>query len=176
MAITQFTPVDAVKLAINSTGVNTGLITDTRYMGYVIGHALSAYTDYEFQAVTPLGAGYGHYAPLGYSGVEPGLCLLTVGTAPYTEDSGVSSTFHCGWGDVAPSIVVTAGTPTSATLTVRATPIDWRGVIVDVVRLLKSWAAREEDSISLAGAGVGYSTLMERLDLLEQQYRGTFYA
>jgi hypothetical protein len=166
MAITQFTPMDAIKLAINSAGVDANLITDTRYAGFVVGHALSTSQTYTFQQVAT-----GYYTLIGYGG----LCLLTVGT-PYTETNGVSSTLHCGWDDTAPSVVVTAGTQTGDTLSVTATPIDYRATMVDICRMLKSQAARDGDQMHLQGAGSGFTTLMERLDTLEQQYRGGFYA
>jgi hypothetical protein len=165
MAITLFNPQDAIKQAVNAAGADANLITDTRYKQFVIGHALSAQTTYTFQQVGT------DYTLIGHAG----LCLLAP-AAPYTETGGVSSTFSCGWDDVAPSVIVTAGTQSGSTLTVTATPIDYRAVMVDVCRMLKSWAARDEDGMHLPGAGRGFTTLMERLDTLEQQYRGTFHA
>lgn len=170
MAITQFTPMKAMQLAVNAVNINANLLPAERYTGIVIGHALSTSQTYQFQAVAT-----GYYGLIGYQG----LCLLTVGT-PYTETGGVSSTFHCGWSDTAPNIVVTTGTQTGDTISVTATPIDWQRAMVTLCDILKSHAAIKEDATGMAGAytsfgAAGGMTLFERIDLLQQQYRGAIY-
>lgn len=173
--ITAVNVQDKLKLAVGSIGGTANWLTDAQYLDLVIGHALSTYQTYSFQAVTPFASAQGYYRLFGglWSSSNP-WCLFVVGT-PYTEDSGVSSTFNCGWNDTAPNIRVTAGTPTSTTLTVTATPIDWRGMLSETISILKGHAAREKDSISLLGASSGFATLMERLDTWEQQVQGANY-
>ncbi len=162
--LTQFTPMDAMRLAVNAANINANFLPAERYTGIVIGHALSTSTTYTFQAIAT-----GYYGLIGYQGI----CLLTVGT-PYTQTAGVSSTIHCGWEDTAPSIVVTAGTQTGSTITVTATPVDWHKCMVTLCRVLKSQAAIKEDSLQLAGVGLGYASLMQRIDLLETQHVGSY--
>lgn len=164
MAITVFSPVDALKRAVNAKGANMGLISDTEYLGFVVGHADAPAQTYQF---TQIGT---NYALLGHGGT----CLYGSSSA-YTETGGVSSMFYCGWENTAPSVIVTAGTQTGATLSVSAIPIDWRTLLYDFIEMLKGHAARMEDTSSLGGAAKGYTSLMDKLDTWQGQVRGGFY-
>jgi hypothetical protein len=99
--------------------------------------------------------------------------LYTFGSSFYSETGGVSSTFSAGWKGESPTILITAGTQSGDTISVTATPIDVRKLMMRVLGMLEAHARQNAD-YTIGAFGISRNQMAENLAELRRRYQGPF--